>query len=112
MTDGRQIIEDTHSIIMGVSNGLDNVEGNFSEEEFAEFKLYVVEAQKWVRLCRKKVWLRGKEGTDMAQGCLDAALDLKAALDDPSRAVDAAGDVSSKLESLARVIATKSQVLT
>lgn len=112
MTDGRQLIEDTRAIILEVAAGLDGLKGAFSDDEFAEFEMYLESAQKWVNLCRKKVWLRGKEGTDMAQGCLEAAERLQASLDDPEAAIDAMAEVSSKLESLARVISTKSQVLT
>jgi len=112
MTDGRQLIEDTRAIILEIAAGLDSLKEPFSDDEFAEFEMYLESAQKWVKLCRKKVWLRGKEGTDMAQGCLEAAERLQASLDDPEAAIDAMAEVSSKLESLARVISTKSQVLT
>ncbi|MDY7076778.1 MAG: hypothetical protein SXV54_07605 [Chloroflexota bacterium] len=112
MVDGRQLIEDTRNIILEVSAGLDAQKGTFSDEQFAEFEMYIESAQKWVKLCRKKVWLRGKEGTDMAQRCLSAADRLQTSLDKPAVAIVAAADVSTQLESLARVISTKSQVLT
>lgn len=112
MADGRQHIEDTRTIILETAAGLDNLEDSYSEEEFAEFEEYLEDAQKWVQMCRRKVWLRGQEGTAMAQGCLDAANQLQAHINEPSIAVEALADLSFKLESLARVLATKSQVLT
>ena len=112
MTDGRQLIEDTRSIVLAVCAGLDGRKDTFSDEELAEFQMYLESAQKWVKLCRKKVWLRSREGSERAQRCLDAANKLQASLDQPTAAIDAAADVSTRLESLARVISTKSQVLT
>lgn len=112
MADGRQHIEDTRTIILEVAAGLDGFKGTMSADEFAEFEIYMTDAQKWVKMCRRKVWLRGKEGTDKAQRCLDTAQELQASLDQPAQAVDAAGDLSALLESLARILATKSQTLT
>jgi hypothetical protein len=112
MADGRQLIEDTRNIILEIEGRRNDVEGSFSGDEFTEFTLYIESALKWVELCRRKVWLRGKEGTDMAQECLVAANELAASLENPAAAVDAAADVSAQLEALARVISTKSQVLT
>jgi hypothetical protein len=48
----------------------------------------------------------------MAQGCLDSANQLQAVLREPDEAIEALADVSYRLESLARVLSTKSQVLT
>jgi hypothetical protein len=112
MADGREHIEDSYAIILDVASRLDGQKGSYSDDEFAELGRYVEAAQKWVGLCRKKVWLRGSEGTERAQKCLGSAQKLQAGLDQPSVAVDAAGDLAAQLESLARVIATKSQVLT
>ena len=112
MADGRSIIEEVYGIIQEVSNGLGDLEGVFSDEAFSELERYVESSRKWVKLCRKKVWLRGKQGTKMAQGCLDAANEFKAALDDPPAANEAAAGLSQQLEVLARLIATKAQVLT
>ena len=112
MADGRQLIENTRSIILEVTTGLDGHRDAYSDEEFTEFGMYLESAQKWVKLCRKKVWLRSKEGTDRAQRCLNAANRLQSSLDEPAAAIDAAADISTQLESLARIISTKSQVLT
>ena len=112
MADGRQHIEDARTIILEVAAKLDGLKDSISADEYAEFELYMTDAQKWVNMCRRKVWLRGKEGTDKAQRCLDTAQDLQASLDQPAVAVDAAGDLSAQLESLARILATKSQTLT
>ena len=112
MADGRQIIEDTRTIILDVANQKDGLKDTFSDSQFTEFEHYVNEAQKWVGMCRRKVWLRGKEGTDRAQRCLDSAQALQSSLDQPAVAVDAAGDLSAQLESLARIVSTKSQTLT
>jgi len=112
MADGRSIIEEVYGIIQEVSNGPDDLKGAFSDEAFSELDGYVGLSKKWVKLCRKKVWLRGKQGTDMAQGCLDAAIKFKASLDNSSAANDAGANLAQQLEALARLIATKSQVLT
>ncbi|MDY7039684.1 MAG: hypothetical protein SVX38_02345 [Chloroflexota bacterium] len=112
MADGRDIIEEVYKIITEVSNGLDDLKGTFSGEQFSELEGFVESSKKWIRLCRRKVWLRGREGTELAQGCLDAANEFKAALNDPAAANEAAADLSRQLESLARLIATKVQVLT
>lgn len=112
MADGRQHIEDTRAIILEVAAGMDRIKETMSDDEFAEFEMYINSAQDWVKSCRRKVWLRGQEGTARAQRCLDTAQELQASLDQPAKAVDAAGDLSVQLESLARILATKSQVLT
>ncbi len=112
MADGRQHIEDTRAIILEVAAGMDGFKDTMSDDEFAEFETYINSAQEWVKMCRRKVWLRGQEGTAKAQRCLDTAQELQASLDQPAQAVDAAGDLSAELESLARILATKSQVLT
>jgi hypothetical protein len=112
MADGRQHIEDTYAIISDVASRFDGWKDNLSGDDLAEFEMYLESAQKWVKLCRGKVWLRGKEGTDRAQECLDAARKLQSSLDEPAAAIDAVADTSMRLESLARVVATKSQVMT
>jgi hypothetical protein len=48
----------------------------------------------------------------MAQACLDAANTLLAGLAAPEVAMEAASDLAYRLESLARLLSTKSQVLT
>lgn len=111
MADGRQHIEDTRTIILEVAGGLDGYKNTMSEDQFAEFELYTESAQKWVKLCRRKVWLRGQEGTAVAQRCLNSANELRTA-NDPETAIEAMAEVSAKLESLARLLSTKSQVLT
>ena len=112
MTDGREIIEEAYKIIMGVSGGLGELKGSYSEEAFAEFEESIGSCLKWAKLCRNKVWLRTGEGIDRARTCLDAANRLKANLGVPAAASEAAAELSSQLESLARIIATKAQVIT
>jgi hypothetical protein len=112
VADGRQHIEDTYDVIQEVSDQIGDLKDNYSADEFAELEIYLESAQKWVKLCRRKVWLRGQEGTAMAQGCLDSANRLETALDDPAAGIDTMAELSAKLESLARVLSTKSQVLT
>ena len=112
MADGRQHIEDTYTIIQKASGRIGDLEDTYSADELAELQIYLESAEKWVKLCRRKVWLRGQEGTAMAQGCLDSANRLEIALDDPEAGVDTMAELSAKLESLARVLSTKSQVLT
>jgi len=112
MADGRDLIEEAFNIVKETSDGLLNFKAKYPAEAFAEFEGVVTSALKWLKLCRGKVWLRGLEGTTLAQGCLDAAKQLKAALDDPHAAIEAAGDLSGQAEQLAKIIATKVQVLT
>ena len=112
MTDGREIIEEAYKVIMGVSGGLGDLKGSYSEEAFVEFEESIGSCVKWAKLCRNKVWLRTGEGIERAQPCLDAANRLKANVANPDAANDAASDLSSQLETLARIIATKAQVIT
>ena len=112
VADGRQHIEDTTAIIEEVSARLGDLKDGYSADQLAELEMYLESAQKWVKLCRRKVWLRGQEGTAMAQGCLDSANQLQAAMKEPDDAIEAVAELSYKLESLARVLSTKSQVLT
>jgi hypothetical protein len=112
MADGRDLIEETYQIVTEIAGKMDELKDPFPEETFSEFEWEIEASVKWAKLCRRKVWLRGAEGTQMAQGCLTAARKLQGVLDDPPAAVEAATDLSLQLETLARVIATKSQVLT
>jgi len=112
MADGRDLMEEVREIIMDLSSKTDDLEATYPESTLAELKSYLEEADKWVKLCRKKVWLRGLEGTEKAQACLDTANKLQDSWEQPAVAVEAAADLASKLDSLARLIATKSQVLT
>ena len=112
MADGREIIEEAYKIITGISHGLGELKGIYSEEAFAEFEESIGSCVKWAKLCRNKVWLRTGEGIERAQPCLDAANRLKANVANPDAANDAASDLSSQLETLARIIATKAQVIT
>jgi hypothetical protein len=48
----------------------------------------------------------------MAQGCRDAAQRLQDSLAEPAAAIDEAADLASQLERLARLLATKSTVMT
>lgn len=112
VADGRDLIEETVVIIGQLVEKLPAVKPHYSDEEFKELESYLESAGKWVAACRKKVWLRGKEGTDMAQKCLDVAKHLQEVLDKPAAALETAADLAYQLENLARVIATKSQVMT
>lgn len=112
MANGMEIIEQVHGIIDEQGQALDGLRGTFPDEALAQFTATMESAAKWVKLCRRKVWLRGKQGTEMAQGCLDAANRLIAAMDNPAAANEAAADLAGRLEELARLLATKVQVLT
>lgn len=115
MADGRDLIEQAYQIITELAGKGDSLVKGFGQEQAEEFKTELEAAVKWVKLCRDKVWLRGKQGTDMAQECLDSANRLKAGLADPAdaaAAVEAVADLSLRLETLARLIASKVQVLT
>ncbi len=112
MADGRDLIEETVALIGQIAEQLPAVKSHYSDAEYEELQSYLESAGKWADSCRKKVWLRGKEGTDMAQQCLNAARELQGSLDKPAVALEAAASLSFQLENLARVIATKSQVMT
>jgi hypothetical protein len=112
VADGREIIEETYKTITGISDGLGELRKSYPEEAFVEFEGAIGSCIKWAKLCRNKVWLRTGEGIGRAQGCLDAAGRLQANLGNPDIANEAAADLSSQLEGLARVISTKAQVIT
>lgn len=108
MSDGRQTINETYKIIKEVSEELEGQKDHHSED----LKKDVGVCLKWVQKCQNKVWLRSKEGTELAQGCKDEAVKLKKHLADSSIALEAALDLSMQLESLAKIIASKATVLT
>ena len=112
VADGRESIEDAYKIITSAADGLGDLKGRYSKEAFAEFEASIGSCQKWVKLCRNKVWLRTGEGIDRAQSCLEAAQRMQADLNNPAAANEAAADLSSQLETLARIISTKAQIIT
>jgi hypothetical protein len=112
MSDGRDIINQAYKTVREISKNLDEVKKNFSEKESENFENEVKECVDWAKKCRNKVWLRSKEGADMAQGCLDAVLEIEKSLDSGGGALSAAEFAKFKLESLAKVIATKASVMT
>ena len=112
MADGREMIEEAYKIITGIADGVGDLKGRYSEEAFSEFEASIGSSLKWVKLCRNKVWLRTGEGIERAQGCLAAAQRMKADLGNPAAASEAAADLSSQLEALARIISTKAQIIT
>jgi hypothetical protein len=112
VADGREVIEEVVVILGQLPAQVDAVAASYSADERTELDEILAGANKWVAMCRKKQWLRGAEGTGMAQGCRDAAQRLQAGLDEPATAIDEAGDLTSQLERLARLLATKSTVMT
>lgn len=112
MADGRELIEQVYQVVIELAGKGDGLVKGLAEDQAEEFRGEMEAAVKWVKLCRDKVWLRGKQGTDMAQGCLESANRLKASIGDPAAAVEAVADLSLRLETLARLIASKVQVLT
>lgn len=112
MADGREIIEEIITLLNEISEKKEGVKDKYSAQDLEDLEASLASAQKWAAFCRRKVWLRGKEGTDMAQGCLDATKELAEVLDMPAKALEAAANAAYLLESLARVVATKSQVMT
>ena len=112
MADGRNHIEEVHTILFDLVSRLEEQKGSYPDDKLAELQKYLQAAQNHVRSCRKKVWLRSKEGTEMAQKCLEYAQELQSGYDQSSVAVGAAQNLMAQLESLARLVASKSQVLT
>lgn len=112
MADGRESIEQIIVILGQVPAQVEPVAGVYSADQRTELDEILESATKWAGMCRKKQWLRGLEGTSMAQGCLDAAQRLQVSLGEPAVAIDDAADLSSQLERLARLVATKSTVMT
>lgn len=112
MDDGRVIIDETYKIIKGIADNLEEKKGSFAESAFASLKKDVEDSLSWAKKCRNKVWLRSKEGTDMAQGCFDAANALKEKLDNAVTLSDESFALVLKLENLAKIIATKASVMT
>lgn len=112
MSDGRDIINQAYSTLKEIADVMDLAKENFSDKNFQEYKKEFDESLAWAKKCRNKVWLRSKEGTDLAQGCLDAINELKENTDDENKAVQLSFNVKYKLESLAKIIATKASVMT
>ena len=112
MADGRDLIEEAYKIVTELTGSLDGVIASFSADAAKEYKSELEAAMKWAKLCRDKVWLRGKQGTDMAQDCLSSAKRLQESLTDAAAAIEGVADLSLRLETLARLIASKVQVLT
>jgi len=106
MEDGRQIIAETYKVIKTLAEEMEKQKTDPDLEKYIESSLT------WAKKCLNKVWLRSKDGTDLARGCLSAANDLKDKLDDQAAALDAAVNLSVQLESLARTIASKASVMT
>jgi hypothetical protein len=105
-------VEEAYQVVVWVAGERDGLQGTYSAEELTELDSVIASCAKWAKLCRGKVWLRSAEGTARSEGCLVAASELKTNIGKPAAAIDAAIDLSSQLESLARVIATKAQVIT
>jgi len=112
MSDGRDIINQAYKTVREISKNVEESKKNFSDKESEDFENEVKECVDWAKKCRNKVWLRSKEGTDLAQGCLEAVLDIEKNLKNGEAAVTAAETANFKLESLAKVIATKASVMT
>lgn len=112
MADGRDYIEEAYRSISAISEGMGAQKEAYPEGAFADFEAGVAGSLKWAKVCRGKVWLRTGEGTAMASSCLDTANELKANLGEPSAAAESALTLTSQLEALARVLASKAQVIT
>lgn len=112
MADGRDLIEQIVVILGKLPGQMEGVAGSYSDDQREELDEILASANKWVGMCRRKQWLRGMEGTKMAQGCLDAAQRMQASLADPATAIDEAASLASQSETLARLVATKSTVMT
>lgn len=112
MSDGRQIIDETYNILKEVPSALESHKAAYEGEAFETLRGTIESSTEWAKKCRNKVWLRSKEGTDLAQGCLDYAKEVSSSLDKPDKATDAAYSLLYKLESLAKIIATKASVMT
>lgn len=111
MSDGREIIDETYKTAKSIAESLEGLKGSYSDEHYTELSETIAGAVEWAKKCRNKVWLRSKEGTDLAQGCFDSANALKDELG-TAAALDGAASLNYKLESLAKVIATKASVMT
>jgi hypothetical protein len=112
MSDGRDIMKETYKIIKELSGDFDSKKGEFSDEKFRSTKKELEESLKWAKKNRSSVWLRTAEGTKLAKGCLEEAKNLEEKINDEKEAADKALDLKIKLESLAKIIATKASVMT
>ena len=111
MSDGREIIDEAYKLVKGIAESLEAFKESYSAEHYTELSESISGSVDWAKKCRNKVWLRSKEGTDLAQGCLDAAAALNESLG-KSASLDEAASLNYKLESLAKIIATKASVMT
>ena len=112
MSDGRQIIDETYNILKEVPAALESQKAAYEGGVYETLRGTVESSLEWAKKCRNKVWLRSKEGTDLAQGCLDYAKELSSSLGQPEKATDAAYSLLYKLEGLAKIISTKASVMT
>ena len=112
MSDGREIINETYKKIKAIAEDVEARKAEFSESDYQRLEKEVTSSLDWAKKCRNKVWLRSKEGTDLAQGCLDAALTLESGLESKEGFWDASSSLLYKLENLAKIIATKASVMT
>ncbi len=112
MSDGRDVINQTYKAVKEISTNMEAVRSKFSDQEFESFKIEITECVTWAKKCRNKVWLRSKEGTDLAQGCLNAVEAIETEIQNGAEGLQAAETAKFKLESLAKVISTKASVMT
>jgi len=112
MADGRDVVSETYEVIRGIVKELDQNKDSYTADDVAALEDYVGTSLVWVKKCRGKVWLRSKEGTDLANVSLAAANLLKESLGDPSAAKDAARDLFFQTETLGKKVASKAAIVT
>jgi hypothetical protein len=112
MSDGRDIMKETYKIIKNLFGEFESKKEDFSDEKYESVKKELEESLKWAKKNRNSVWLRTAEGTGLAQGCLEEVKKLEEKIDDEKEAANKALDLKIKLESLAKIIATKASVMT
>lgn len=101
--DGRDYIEECYAKIKEISERLT------SEEAGSALSQTAANALEWTKKCRKKVWLRTKEGMDLAKGVLDAAR----AIPDGGDGFDAALETYlDKVRELAKIVSYRVAIIT
>lgn len=111
MDDGRELIKEAYGIINSINEGLAEIKSNFAGDDFGTFASAIKNGLDWAKKCQNKVWLRSKEGTEMASVVLEAARRLQDNLNTPqvnSKAVD----FSEKVQHLGRELQHKVSFMT
>lgn len=101
--DGRDYIEECYAKMKELSEHLNATQAGTTLAQTASSAL------DWTKKCRKKVWLRTKEGMDLAKGVLDA---LHAIPEDGADISDVLETYLNRVRDLAKVLSYRVAIIT